>query len=236
MNGFLIAEPPATTSPAFDTTGISQRLSNVKAELESLDATQADILLEPLPTSTSPPEFPISQQHVVYATPTTSEAATSSNAWPKFSYIALSKSVDLTTSIRALLAFVLAVLLAINWTYLQCQQPLGVGKTTYVSRWPVSMVFITDVTLVVGALLVGFVKIENGKATDKGDLTVCREPDLDKLSAMSSMLEGALDLSLLVTKAITGLFADMCIYLVTIVCAVSLQEHFRPSICSYIIR
>ena len=98
------------------------------------------------------------------------------------------------------------------------------------------MVFITDVTLVVGALLVGFVKIENGKATDKGDLTVCREPDLDKLSAMSSMLEGALDLSLLVTKAITGLFADMCIYLVTIVCAVSLQEHFRPSICSYIIR
>lgn len=228
----LIAEPPATTSPAFDTTGISERLTNVKAELESLDATQADILLEPLPTSTSPPEFPISQQHVEYATPTTSEAATSSNAWPKFSYIALSKSVDLTTSIRALLAFVLAVLLAINWTYLQCQQPLGVGKTTYVPRWPVFMVFITDVTLVVGALLVGFVKIENAK----GDLTVCREPDLDKLSAMSSMLEGALDLSLLVTKASTGLFADMCIYLVTIVCAVSLQEHFRPSICSYIIR
>lgn len=232
----LIAELPAKTSPPFDTTGISQRLTNVKAELDSLDAAQADTLSEPLPTSTSPPDLPISQQRVECATPTIGETATSSNAWPKFSYTALSKSVDLTTSIRALLAFLLAVLLAINWTYLQCQQPLGVGKMIYIPRWPVSMVFITDVTLVVGALLIGFVKIENVKVTDKGGLTVCQEPDLDNLSAMSSMLEGALDLILLVTKASTGLFADMCIYVVTIVCAVSLQEQFRPSICSYINR
>lgn len=113
-----------------------------------------------------------------------------------------------------------------QWTYSR-----SYGSQKYILSWPILLVVVTDVTVVLGALLLGLVKVSpTPKAAtipDRGGLVELRDARVDQMLAFTSQLEGALDLGLLVTKASSGLISDISLYLVTVICAVSIAQHFQ---------
>jgi len=133
----------------------------------------------------------------------------------------------------------IGVVLVTQWTYSKCQHAWVFGSQNYILSWPIFLVVITDVTVVLGALLLGLVKVSpaaDKEKLDRGGLAVFRDARVDQMLAFTSQLEGALDLGLLVTKASSGLISDISLYLVTVICAVSIAQHCQPALCTYISR
>lgn len=174
---------------------------------------------------------------------------TSSNAKSSFNYAAVVKSIDHSVLVRAILAFFTGLLLVVQWTFSKCQHPWAFRSQNYILSWafrsqnyiPVFLVVITDVSVVLGALLLGLVKVspvagKEPKSADSGGLTVFRDARVEQMLAFSSQLEGALDFGLLVTKASRGLISDISLYLVSVICAVSIAQHYQPALCTYISR
>lgn len=234
----MFADPSSEPSTSFDAKDISRRLSNVKKQLQTLEADPVEST--PLwDASTSAPALSSFQQELSPAQTTPKSSEHSVNL-PKISFVALSQSIDSTVVVRALLSFLLAVLLVLQWTYARCEHPWGLESNNYIPRWPISLIIITDVTVAVWALLLRSVTVPSAakkeKVVDRGGLAVFRESRLDQILALSTQLEGALDLGLFLMRATRGLATDISIYVTTIVCAASVGQSLHPSVCAYIVR
>lgn len=226
-------------SSAYNINNLSKKLSGVRDELQSLDSAPEETtpLLPPSPTPA--PALSTSQQQEDTAPPVNSRTVTSPQTRTSFNYATLVKSIEQSLLIRAILAFVIGLALVIQWTYSKCQHASAFGSQNYILSWPIFLVVITDVTVVLGAFLLDSVKVSpaaNKMKLDRGGLAVLRDARMDQMLALTSQLEGALDLGLLVTKASSGLISDISLYLVTVICAVSITQHFQPALCTYMSR
>jgi len=210
-----IKDPEPTTSPTSDIDEISKKLTSVRDELQSIDSTPEET------TPLLPPSLPTPLQQLVTAPKPSSKTRSS------FNYAALVLSIEQSLVVRAILSFLIGLALVMQWTYSR-----SYGSQNYILSWPILLVVITDVTVVLGALLLGLVKVSptpNRPATipDRGGFVELRDERVDQMLAFTSQLEGALDLGLLVTKASSGLVSDISLYLVTVICAVSIAQHFQ---------
>jgi hypothetical protein len=233
-----------TSSPSQDArklspslSSISRKLTGIRDELQSLDSASEETTPLLLPSLTPGPA--LSQQQEATAPLANRKAPTSSKARSSFNYGALAKSIDHSVVVRAILAFFIGVALVAQWTYSRCQHAFG--SQNYVLSWPVFLVIVTDITVVLGALLLGLVRVSPvpGKekvADSSGGLEVFRDARVEQVLAFTSQLEGVLDFGLLVTKASRGLVSDISLYLVTVICTVSIAQHFQPALCTYICR
>lgn len=205
-----VAEP--TTSPTYDIDEISKKLTSVRDELQSIGSTPEET------TPLLPPSLPAP----LLTAPKLSTKKTRSS----FNYAALVISIEQSLVVRAILSFLIGLALVMQWTYSR-----SYGSQKYILSWPILLVVVTDVTVVLGALLLGLVKVSpTPKAAtipDRGGLVELRDARVDQMLAFTSQLEGALDLGLLVTKASSGLISDISLYLVTVICAVSIAQHFQ---------
>lgn len=235
-----------TSSPSQDArklspslSSISRKLTGIRDELQSLDSAPQETTPLLLPSLTPGPALSTSQQQEATASLANLKAPTSSKARSSFNYAALVKSIDRSVVVRAILAFFIGVALVAQWTYSRCQHAFG--SQNYVLSWPVFLVIVTDVTVVLGALLLGLVKVSPVPGKEKvddssGGLEVFRDARVEQVLAFTSQLEGVLDFGLLVTKASRGLVSDISLYLVTVICTVSIAQHFQPALCTYICR
>ena len=222
----------------YDGNDISRKLAGVREELQLLNSSEETTPL--LLPSLSPASAAYVSQHQEATAPVANHRVpTSSKARTSFNYAAIVKSIDHSVLVRAILAFFIGVLLVIQWTYSECQHPWA-GSQNYIFSWPVFLVVVTDVTVVLSALLLGLVKVSpvpgKEKPADSGGLTVFRDAKVEQMLAFTSQLEGALDFGLLVTKASRGLVSDISLYLVTVICTVSIAQHIQPALCIYIRR
>ncbi|KAG0562824.1 hypothetical protein KC19_9G174100 [Ceratodon purpureus] len=229
-----------TSSPSCDVNDISTKLADVSDELQSLNSAPEETtpLLPPLLAPA--PALSTSQQLEVTTSSASLRVPTSSKRRSSFNYAALVKSIDHSLAVRALLAFFIGVSLVTQWTFSKCGRSWAFGSQNYILSWPVFLIVITDVTVVVGALLLGLVKVSpvpgKEKSSDSGGLAVFRDSRVEQMLAFTSQLEGALDFGLLVTKASRGLISDISLYLVTVICAMSIAQHYQPALCTYISR
>lgn len=229
-----------TSSPLYDGNDISRKLAGVRKELQSLNSASEETTPLLLPSLSPASTVYVSQQLEATAPVANHRVPTSSKARTSFNYAAIVKSIDHSVLVRAILAFFIGVLLVIQWTYSKCQHPWAFGSQNYIFSWPVFLVVVTDVTVVLSALLLGLVKVSpvpgKEKPADSGGLTVFRDAKVEQMLAFTSQLEGALDFGLLVTKASRGLVSDISLYLVTVICTVSIAQHIQPALCMYIRR
>lgn len=240
--GFLCAGLLPTSSPSYHVDNISKKLTGVRDEPQSVNSAPEETT-PPLPPSLAPaPALSTSQEQEATTRQevVSRRVPTSSKPRSSFNYAALVQSIDHSVVVRALLAFFIGVSLVSQWTYSKCQHSRAFGSQNYILSWPVFLVVITDVTVVLGALLLGLVKVSPGpgkeKSPDSGGLAVFRDARVEQMLAFTSQLEGALDFGLLITKASRGLISDISLYLVTVICTVSIAQHHQPALCTYISR
>ncbi|XP_024401908.1 uncharacterized protein [Physcomitrium patens] len=231
-------DPLPTSSPLNVPNAIPEESTSVETELHSPDPAPAEEtpLLSPL--ISAPASSTLQQKDIAPATK--SRVVSSPKSRSNFDYATLGKSIDHSIAIRAILSFFIGISLVFQWAYSKCQRTGAFGSQRYILSWPVFLVIISDLTIVVAAPLLGFIKVPpasvKGNPADRGGLEALRDPKIEQMLAFTSNLEGALDLGLLVTKAARGVMSDISLYLVTMICAVSIAQHYQPALCTYISR
>jgi hypothetical protein len=157
-------------------------------------------------------------------------------AKPGFSLVNLGHSIDNTQVARVMFSLSFALLLVFHWALRECEHPWGDYLNTWITSWPIATVIVTDITVAIVALLLGFVKVSSSqrkeeKAAGRGGLAVFRDVRFTQALAVGTQLEWALDLSLAAMKTCRSLFLDCCIYFATLVAAASIVQFWLPSIC-----
>jgi hypothetical protein len=157
-------------------------------------------------------------------------------AKPGFSLVNLGHSIDSTQVARVMFSLSFALLLVFHWALRECEHPWGDYLNTWITSWPIATVIVTDITVALAALLLGFVKVASSekkeeKTAGRGGLAVFRDVRFAQALAVGTQLEWALDLSLVAMKSCRSLFLDCCIYFVTLVSAASIVQFWLPSIC-----
>ncbi|KAG6542813.1 hypothetical protein Mapa_015717 [Marchantia paleacea] len=142
------------------------------------------------------------------------------------------RSISATENIRALWALGLALLL-IAQSFLSCNDDLGSFLSSWTPPWPVALVVVTDISLVFGALLLGYVKPSRPRGDADNDIGLNQEKMMQALN-MATRLEFVLQVGLISMKSLQALFVDCSIYIVVLISGVSLAQIWRPSFCSLV--
>ncbi|BBN09953.1 hypothetical protein MPTK1_4g24000 [Marchantia polymorpha subsp. ruderalis] len=148
------------------------------------------------------------------------------------SWEGIGRSISATENVRALWALGLALLL-IAQSFLSCNDDLGSFLSSWTPPWPVALVVVTDISLVFGALLLGYVKSSRPDGDADNDIGVNQEKMMQALN-MATRLEFVLQVGHISLKSLQALFVDCSIYIVVLVSGVSLAQIWRPSFCSLV--
>lgn len=136
-------------------------------------------------------------------------------------------SIKASEGLRALAAAVLAVFVVSQTILSCCGHPWGNTLAVLLPRWPIGIVFLTDISLVIGAYIIH----SHSKSLQKGlGSTESEELDgsLDKISQALDVVgrfEDLLNIGLLCKKAAGAISLDCSIYVVTLVCGFSLSQY-----------
>ncbi|CAM6130050.1 unnamed protein product [Calypogeia fissa] len=134
-------------------------------------------------------------------------------------------AIDATENYRALGAVLLA-LISVVQGYVNCANSQGKCFSNWAIPWPVALVILTDISLVVGALLLGLVRIPSVvKPVDVPEVSTT-EAHLSKISEISSQLECWLEVGTVIFKTTRALFLDCSIYAVTLITGYTLWQNW----------
>ncbi|CAK9189585.1 unnamed protein product, partial [Sphagnum troendelagicum] len=192
---------------------------NLQPEVQALDTNARKLTSPTLEPSITPP---LSTHKNDGITEGMLAGSSVSVAKPGFSLVNLGHSIDSTQVARVMFVLSFALLLVFHWALRECEHPWGDYLNTWIPPWPIATVLVTDITVAIAALLLGFVKVSSSqrkeeKAAGRGGLAVFRDVRFTQALAVGTQLEWALDLSLAAMKTCRSLFLDCCIYFATLV-------------------
>lgn len=136
-------------------------------------------------------------------------------------------SIKASESLRALAAAVVAVFVVSQMVLSCCGHPWGDALAVLLPRWPIGLVFSTDLFLIIGAYLIH----STGKSSQTGLGSMESTEPYGKLDQISQALdvvgrfEDLLNIGLLCKKAAGAISLDCSIYVVTIVCGFSVSQY-----------
>ncbi|KAL2632335.1 hypothetical protein R1flu_017021 [Riccia fluitans] len=228
-------EPDICSDRDHDITFSTRILKDVKEQLAALD----------LQDKPEPKSVPVSRARL--KTSTSSENTTLTNANTKrdaedskeiaqvlprkslFTWETVGRSINVTENVRALWAVGFALMLVAQ-SVLSCIDDLGSFLSSWTPPWPVALVVVTDISLVLGAVLFGFVKPSHPGAAADDDFGVIKER-VERALSMAGRLEFLLQVGAIFVKSLNALFLDCSLYLVVLITGLSLAQIWGPSFC-----
>eukprot|EP00250_Pteridium_aquilinum_P000970 c11150_g1_i1 orf=345-1184(+) len=136
-------------------------------------------------------------------------------------------SIEASEGLRALAAAVVAVFIVLQTILSCCGHPWGNALVIFLPRWPISLVFLTDCTVVIGT----YILHSHHKSSQKRlGVTESEGPDgsLDVFSKALDVMgnfEDLFNIGLLCKKAAGALSLDCSVYVVTLVCGFSVSQY-----------
>ncbi|KAL3695303.1 hypothetical protein R1sor_009379 [Riccia sorocarpa] len=150
-----------------------------------------------------------------------------------FTWETIGRAINVTENIRALLALGFALILVAQGL-LSCIDDLGSFLSSWTPTWPVALVVVTDVSLVLGAILFGFVKpSRSGRGAEEDDFSVNKGKIVQMLH-MAGRLELVLKVGGILATSLNALFLDCSLYLVALITGFSLTQIWGPAFCSLV--
>lgn len=135
----------------------------------------------------------------------------------KFSY-----AIDASESARVLCAVAIAVFLVIHSVLLSLNNPLGGVLERFVPPWPFFLIILTDVTLVMGTMLL---TSEKANPEDIIDPTSEEPYSTSEVWNMANKIGNVLQMVVILRKVVSAMSIDFSIYLVVLVCGLSLGRY-----------
>ncbi|MCO5601327.1 hypothetical protein L7F22_055446 [Adiantum nelumboides] len=140
------------------------------------------------------------------------------------------QSIEASEGLQALAAALVAVFVVMESVLSCCGHPWGQTLAVFVPRWPLGLVFVTDLTIVIGAYIF---HSSQSKTPQKGlDNSFSQSEGLDesfdkisKALDVVGQFEDLLNLGLLCKKAAGAITLDCSIYVVTLVCGFSVCDY-----------
>lgn len=192
LNSLSSAEPRSADCPegVSDLVGMPV-ISNLQPEVLALD-TNARKLPSPTLEPTINPSLSTHKNDGI--TEGMLAGSSVSVAKPGFSLVNLGHSIDSTQVARVMFALSFALLLVFHWALRECEHPWGDYLNTWIPPWPIATVIVTDITVVIAALLLGFVKVSSSqrkeeKGAGRGGLAVFRDVRFTQALAVGTQLE-----------------------------------------------
>lgn len=136
-------------------------------------------------------------------------------------------SIDASEGLRALAAAVAAVFVVSQTMLSCCGHPWGNVLAVVLPRWPIGLVFLTELTSIIGAYI-----IHTHSKSPQGGLgsteSEVLDGSVDKISQALHVVgrfEDLLDIGSLCKKAAGAISLDCSIYVVTLVCGFSVRQY-----------
>lgn len=132
------------------------------------------------------------------------------------------QTIDASEGLRALVALSLAVIIVSQSLLSSCGNPWGCLMHTWLPRWPLSLIFLTDFTIVLGV----FFLFSSRKQIHNKLLEV--DSDFGSFSRALDVVQKFQDfigIGMLCKKAVSAVSLDCSIYVLVLVCGLSLGKY-----------
>lgn len=136
----------------------------------------------------------------------------------KFSF-----AIDSSESARILCAVAIAVFLVIHSVLLSLNNPLGGVLERFVPPWPFFLIIVTDITLVMATMIL---ISEKPNPEDIADPTAEETYSTSEAWNLANKIGNVLQTLVILRKVVNAVSIDFSIYLVVLVCGLSLGRYF----------